>query len=116
VRGLLPDPDHPRRAEHALTAVRRDWRRRGVATVLKRSTLAWAAGHGFTEVYTWTQRGNDGMRALNTRLGFITRSECITMRATLPLPDLTGPQARQARRRRERRRRWTRPRRWPARR
>jgi GNAT superfamily N-acetyltransferase len=50
--GLLPDPDHPRRAEHALTAVRRDWRRRGVATALKRSTLAWAAGHGFTEVYT----------------------------------------------------------------
>jgi len=85
--GLLPDPDHPRRAEHALTAVRRDWRRRGVATALKRSTLAWAAGHGFTEVYTWTQRGNDGMRALNARLGFITRSECITMRATLPLPD-----------------------------
>jgi len=84
--GLLPDPDHPGRAEHALTAVRRDWRRRGVATALKRSTLAWAAGHGVTEVYTWTQRGNDGMRALNTRLGFVTRSECVTLRATLPLP------------------------------
>lgn len=84
--GLMPDPDHPTRAEHALTAVRRDWRGRGIATALKRSTLAWAAGHGLTEVYTWTQRGNDAMRALNTRLGYVTRSESITLQATLPLP------------------------------
>jgi mycothiol synthase len=83
--GLMPDPDEPRRAEHALTAVRRDWRRRGVATALKRTTLAWAAANGFSEVYTWTQRNNDGMRALNTRLGFRTRSESITMQAPLPL-------------------------------
>ena len=83
--GLMPDLDNPQRAEHALTAVRRDWRRRGVAAALKRSTLAWAADHGLTEVYTWTQRGNDGMRALNTHLGFITRRESISMRASLPL-------------------------------
>ena len=82
--GLMPDPDEPRRAEHGLTAVRRDWRRRGVATALKRTTLAWAAANGFGEVYTWTQRNNDGMRALNTRLGFLTRSESITMQAELP--------------------------------
>lgn len=83
--GLMPDPDEPRRAEHALTAVRRDWRRHGVATALKRTALAWAAANGFSEVYTWTQRNNDGMRALNTRLGFLTRSESITMEAALPL-------------------------------
>jgi mycothiol synthase len=83
--GLLPDTDNPRRAEHALTAVRRDWRRRGVAAALKRTTLAWAAAHGFTEVYTWTQRGNDDMRALNTHLGFITRTESVSMRAPVPL-------------------------------
>jgi mycothiol synthase len=83
--GLLPDPDHPARAEHALTAVRRDWRRRGVARALKRRTLAWAAGRGLTEVFTWTQRGNDGMRALNAQLGYVTRSESITMQAALPL-------------------------------
>ncbi len=83
--GLMPDPDEPRRAEHALTAVRRDWRRRGVAAALKRTSLAWAAANGFSEVYTWTQRGNDDMRALNTHLGFRTRSESIRMQATLPL-------------------------------
>jgi mycothiol synthase len=83
--GLMPDPDEPRRAEHALTAVRRDWRRRGVGTALKRATLAWAAANGLSEVYTWTQRGNDGMRALNAHLGFRTRAESIRMQATLPL-------------------------------
>jgi len=83
--GLLPDTDVPGRAEHALTAVRRDWRRRGVAAALKRCTLAWAAEHGLREVYTWTQRGNDGMRALNAHLGFATRTESRTMRADLPL-------------------------------
>jgi mycothiol synthase len=89
--GLLPDPDHPHRAEHALTAVRRDWRRRGVAAALKRTSLAWAAAHGFTEVYTWTQRGNDDMRALNTHLGFITRTESLSMRASLPLAAMPAP-------------------------
>jgi mycothiol synthase len=84
--GLLPDTDNPRRAEQALTAVRRDWRRRGVAAALKRCTLAWAADHGLGEIYTWTQRGNDDMRALNTHLGFITRTESLSMRASLPLP------------------------------
>jgi mycothiol synthase len=83
--GLMPDPDHPQRAEHGLTAVRRDWRGRGVASALKRSSLRWAAENGFTEVYTWTQRGNDEMRRPNAHLGFVTRSECLVMRALLPL-------------------------------
>ena len=40
---------------------------------LKRLELAWAAEHGFTEVFTWTQRGNEGMRAVNERLGYVYR-------------------------------------------
>lgn len=48
-------------------------------------TLARAAGAGLTEVCTWPQRGNDDMRALNTHLGYITHSESISMRASLPL-------------------------------
>lgn len=70
--GLGLDPDQPTRAENALTAVRGDWRGRGVAVHLKQLTLAWAAGHGIAEVYTWTQDGNAAMRALNTRLGYAT--------------------------------------------
>ena len=70
--GLGLDADEPTRAENALTAVRRDWRGRGIAVHLKQRTLQWAAEHGITEVYTWTQDGNAAMRSLNTRLGYAT--------------------------------------------
>jgi N-acetylglutamate synthase-like GNAT family acetyltransferase len=84
--GLERDADEPERAENALTAVRRDWRGRGIASLLKRVSLAFAAEQGLREVYTWTQRGNADMRRLNEHLGYVTRSESITVRAPLPLP------------------------------
>jgi GNAT superfamily N-acetyltransferase len=83
--GLHADDDVAERAENALTAVRRDWRRRGVAAALKQTTIAWAAANGIREVYTWTQRGNEGMRRLNERLGYVTRTESVRVRADLPL-------------------------------
>ena len=36
-------------------------------------------------IYTWTQTGNEGMRALNERLGYVYRSVSITVRADLPV-------------------------------
>jgi GNAT superfamily N-acetyltransferase len=72
-------------AEDGLTVVRRSWRRRGLASALKRAELAWAAANGFREVVTWTQRGNDGMRAVNEQLGYVYRSVSITVRRPLPL-------------------------------
>jgi mycothiol synthase len=72
-------------AEDGLTAVDPAWRRRGVATVLKRAELAWASRHGIREVVTWTQRGNDGMRAVNERLGYVYRSVSVDVAAPLPL-------------------------------
>ncbi len=88
VASLLLDPDQPDRAETGYTAVRREWRGRGVADALKRSTLTWAAGHGITEVYTWTQQGNARMRAVNERLGY--RYGAVSIRFESPLP-LTLP-------------------------
>jgi mycothiol synthase len=84
--GLVKDEDHPERAENSLTAVRRDWRRRGLASTLKRAVLAWAAENGIREIYTWTQRGNEGMRAANEKLGYVTRNVSIRVRGPLPLP------------------------------
>ena len=81
VAGLHLDTDDPGRAENALTAVRREWRGRGVAAALKRATLAWAAKHDIREVYTWTQKGNADMRRLNEHLGYVTRLQSFTMRA-----------------------------------
>lgn len=83
--GLERDDDQPHRVEHAFTAVARRWRRRGLAAALKRTTLAAAARHGITEVYTWTQHDNADMRALNERLGYVTRSESISVRGPLSL-------------------------------
>ncbi len=80
--------DNPGVAEDGLTVVRRDWRRRGLASTLKRLELAWAADNGFREVVTWTQRGNDGMRRVNEQLGYEYRDVTITMVAPLPLTGL----------------------------
>lgn len=85
--GLELDPDRPDRSEHAFTAVARQWRRRGLASAMKRLTLRYAAEHGIREMYTWTQRDNADMRALNERLGYRYGAESITVRGPLPLPD-----------------------------
>jgi GNAT superfamily N-acetyltransferase len=83
--GLNYDADQPDRAENTLTAVRRDWRGRGLARMLKETATAWASAHGIREIYTWTQTGNENMRAVNERLGFVTRATSISVRRKLPL-------------------------------
>lgn len=83
--GLDRDTDRPERGENALTAVRRDWRGHGIAVHLKRRTLLWAADHGLTELYTWTQAGNAPMLTLNERLGYVTGKNSITLSHPLPL-------------------------------
>ena len=50
------------------TAVHVDWRRRGIASLLKLHTIAYAQRHGHEEITTRT--ASQGMRALNERLGF----------------------------------------------
>jgi GNAT superfamily N-acetyltransferase len=83
--GLIRDDDRPDRAENSLTAVRRDWRGRGLARALKERTIAWAAENGPREIYTWTQTGNENMRVVNERLGYVTRDVTIGVRGPLPL-------------------------------
>lgn len=83
--GLLDDEDHPERAENLLTAVRRDLRGRGIARALKQHALRCAADRGLTEVYTWTQTGNEPMQQLNRSLGYVDRNTVVNVRAALPL-------------------------------
>jgi mycothiol synthase len=77
--------DSPGVAEDGLTVVARDWRRRGLAIALKRLELLWAAEAGFAEVLTWTQRGNDGMRGVNERLGYEYRTIALKMLGKVPI-------------------------------
>lgn len=70
--------------EHGLTAVRRDRRRTGIATALKRTQLAWAMSDGVQELVTWTQRGNEAMQALNRKLGYVDRTRRLTFQGPIP--------------------------------
>jgi GNAT superfamily N-acetyltransferase len=57
-------------AENQLTAVRRPWRRRGIATALKREQIARAREAGIEHIYTTNDETNVGMRGVNARLGY----------------------------------------------
>jgi mycothiol synthase len=82
--GLLEHGNGSATAEHGLTVVRRDRRRRGIARALKLAQLRWASAAGVVELVTWTQKGNEGMQALNASLGYENRSRVLTMQGPLP--------------------------------
>jgi len=72
-------------AHHGLTATRRDWRRRGVASALKRAEIAAAKNAGFKRLVTESEERNEPMRKLNEKLGFVAAPELsvVTMRGPL---------------------------------
>jgi len=72
-------------AHHGLTATRRDWRRRGVASALKRAEIAAAKNAGFKRLTTESEERNEPMRKLNEKLGFVPAPELsvLTMRGPL---------------------------------
>jgi mycothiol synthase len=82
--GLGEHANGPATAEHGLTVVRRDRRRRGIARALKRTQLHWASSNGVVELVTWTQRGNEAMQALNVDLGYRNRVRVLTMQGPMP--------------------------------
>jgi mycothiol synthase len=63
--------DFGRDAHNGLTAVRRAWRRRGVATALKRTQIAAAKRAGFRRLVTASEERNVPMRSLNAKLGYM---------------------------------------------
>jgi mycothiol synthase len=62
-------------AHHGLTATRRDWRRKGVASALKRAEIAAAKRAGFRRLVTESEERNEPMQRLNEKLGFIPSPE-----------------------------------------
>jgi GNAT superfamily N-acetyltransferase len=76
-------PGDPTVAWHDMTAVARAWRRRGLATALKRRTIAWALDHGLVALETGNDEANLGMQAVNARLGYRPRPDLLTMRGAV---------------------------------
>lgn len=70
--------------EHAMTTVARTHRGRGIAQALKQACVHWAAGAGYRELVTWTQKGNDAMQAVNVKAGFRPGHVSITVEGPLP--------------------------------
>ncbi|HEY1012879.1 MAG TPA: GNAT family N-acetyltransferase [Herpetosiphonaceae bacterium] len=54
-----------------MTGVRREWRRRGLATALKLRGIEYACRHGLSNVRTWNDTINQPILALNQALGFV---------------------------------------------
>lgn len=82
--GLMAHANGDATAEHGLTAVRRDHRRRGIARALKLAQLHWASQNGVVELVTWTQKGNEAMQSLNRSIGYRDMSKVITYQGPLP--------------------------------
>ncbi len=80
---LLARPAEPGTAEHQLTAVRRAWRKRGVATALKRTQIAWAAENGFTRLVTYNDEANAPMRSVNARLRYVPQPPVVLVHGPL---------------------------------
>jgi mycothiol synthase len=55
---------------HRLTAVKRAWRRRGVATALKRAQIEAARRGGLSRLVTTNEERNVAMRSINEALGY----------------------------------------------
>ena len=70
-------------AENMLTAVRRDWRRRGLATALKREQIVRARAAGIEQIFTTNDETNAGMRGVNARLGYRSAPAHIVVKGPL---------------------------------
>jgi mycothiol synthase len=77
--------DHRPDAFHGLTAVKRAWRRRGVATALKRAQIATAKQRGFRRLITESEERNEPMRRLNEMLGYLPEPSLSTVVLRGPL-------------------------------
>jgi GNAT superfamily N-acetyltransferase len=68
--GYVSMDDSGRDGYNGLTAVRRVWRRRGIATALKRTQIAAARRAGFERLITGSEERNLPMQSLNAKLGY----------------------------------------------
>jgi GNAT superfamily N-acetyltransferase len=84
---LTPDG---RTAVHRMTAVKRPWRGRGVATALKTAQIRWAKERGLVRLRADNERRNEPMLHVNQRLGYRTAAGRATLRGPLAGPVLSA--------------------------
>lgn len=85
---LLLVPGGQKIAWHGMTGVARAWRGRGVASALKRATIAWAQANGLDALEGANDIDNAPMRAVNRALGYLPEPDDIGFRGPLWPPAL----------------------------
>jgi mycothiol synthase len=70
-------------AYHDMTAVRPDFRGRGIAAALKRATIAWAIDNGLEALETGNDEENAPMRSINRALGYTPLPDDLEMQGPL---------------------------------
>lgn len=80
---LMLVPGSDRVAWHDMTAVHPDHRGHGLATALKRATIAWAVRNGLEALETGNDVANAPMRAVNAHLGYRPIPDAVGLRGPL---------------------------------
>jgi len=70
-------------ANHDMTGVRRAFRRRGIASALKRAEIAWAKQAGYERLETRNELRNEPIRRLNERQGYTVAPGLVVLRESL---------------------------------
>jgi GNAT superfamily N-acetyltransferase len=70
VSGVWHAQDKPY-LDTGLTAVKREWRRHGIALAMKLRVIDYARREGYAEIRTDNESNNRGMLSINERLGFV---------------------------------------------
>jgi mycothiol synthase len=78
--------ERPDVGTHDMTAVARSARGRGIASALKRATVAWAIGAGLVALETTNDTENAPMRSINGRMGYRPLPDRHLMRGPLTHP------------------------------
>ncbi|MGI9187809.1 MAG: GNAT family N-acetyltransferase [Gaiellales bacterium] len=65
---------------HMMTGTRRAWQGRGIAQALKSAAIGWALAAGAERMTTENAVGNEAMRAINRKLGFVPAPDFVELR------------------------------------
>jgi GNAT superfamily N-acetyltransferase len=69
--------------DHAMLAIRRAWRGRGVASSLKAAQIAWALDNGLSELRTGNEERNAAARAVNAKFPYTPTPDGLIYRGPL---------------------------------
>ena len=82
----------PRGLTQGFTGVKREYRGRGLATVLKFCGIAYAQSHGYQIIQSFNKPEHVGIRALNEKLGFEVMFEYVSLEKCLRDVAVVDPQ------------------------